>query len=203
MSRTSIHISIPTPCHESWDSMDTTERGAFCHSCQKEVIDFSAMTDREVIEFLEKHKTGCGRFRADQLDTKLTIPRLDNGVFRWRALFLGLGSLISVKNLFASTRPNVLQSDTSTKNINDSMTSKEVPIYPYRKVGEISVVKPKDSVYQISNLKVDSIPTPNKISEGNLTVDNIACVAGMVSVEKPSSKIKYWFRRTFRIKPKH
>ena len=121
MSRPGIHITIPTPCHESWDSMDATERGAFCHSCQKEVIDFSAMTDREVIEYLEKHKTGCGRFRKDQLDTNLTIPKLDNGIFRWRALFLGLVSLISVKNLFASSKPTAVQSDTSTKSVNDTI----------------------------------------------------------------------------------
>ena len=103
MSRPSIHISIPTPCHESWDSMDATERGAFCHRCQKEVIDFSAMTDREVIEYLEKHKTGCGRFRKDQLNTNLTIPKLDNGIFRWKALFLGFLSLISIKNIVAQS----------------------------------------------------------------------------------------------------
>ena len=103
MSRKSIHISIPTPCHESWDGMDMTERGAFCHSCQKEVIDFSAMTDREVIEYLIKHQTGCGRFRKDQVDTKLTIPKVDNGAFRWRALFLSVLSLLSFKNIMAQT----------------------------------------------------------------------------------------------------
>jgi len=97
MSRTSIHISIPKPCHEGWENMDATERGAFCHSCQKEVIDFSAMTDREVIEYLGKHKTGCGRFREDQVDTRLTLPRLDNGFLKWKALFLGLLPFVSVK----------------------------------------------------------------------------------------------------------
>ena len=101
MSRKSIHISIPTPCHESWDGMDMTERGAFCHSCQKEVIDFSAMTDREVIDYLAMHQTGCGRFRKDQLDTKLSIAEVNNGVFKWRALFLSFLSFVSIKSLVA------------------------------------------------------------------------------------------------------
>ena len=99
----SIHIAIPSPCHESWDKMDKTERGAFCHSCQKEVIDFSAMTDREVIEYLSKNKLGCSRFRADQLDRNITIARVDNGKFRWRALALSLLSLVSIKNIMAQS----------------------------------------------------------------------------------------------------
>lgn len=103
MSRNSIHISIPKPCHEHWENMEATERGAFCYSCQREVIDFSAMTDCEVIEYLEKHKTGCGRFREDQLDTKLSIPKVGIGIFRWRALLLGFLSLISIKNLVAQS----------------------------------------------------------------------------------------------------
>ena len=108
MNRNSIYISIPTPCHESWDSMDATERGAFCHSCQKEVIDFTAMTDREVIDYLAKYQTGCGRFRKDQLDTKLTIPKVDNGLFRWKALFLSFLSLVSIKSVVAqpSSKPS-------------------------------------------------------------------------------------------------
>ena len=101
MSRKSIHISIPSPCHELWDRMDATERGAFCHRCQKEVIDFSTMTDREVIEYLAKHQTGCGRFRKDQLDTKLSIAEVNNGVFKWRALFLGILSFMCLKSSMA------------------------------------------------------------------------------------------------------
>lgn len=101
MNHKSIHISIPTPCHESWSSMDETARGAFCHSCQKEVIDFSAMTDREVIEYLSKHKTGCGRFRNDQVNTKLSMPRMANGFMKWKALFLSILPLLSFRAAMA------------------------------------------------------------------------------------------------------
>ena len=102
MSRTSIQISIPKPCHESWDRMDMTERGAFCQSCQKEVIDFSVMTDREVIEYLATHQKGCGRFRPDQVDTKLTIPKVDNGIFKWKAFLLGLLPIFAFKSMVAA-----------------------------------------------------------------------------------------------------
>jgi hypothetical protein len=108
----SLHISIPQPCHEQWNNMNPTESGAFCHSCQKEVIDFSAMTDREVIEYLAKHETGCGRFRRDQLDTKLAMAKVDNGLFKWKAMllgllpFIGLKSALAIPNLKVATNQN-------------------------------------------------------------------------------------------------
>jgi hypothetical protein len=87
--------------------MRPTERGAFCNSCQKEVIDFTSMTDREVMEYLSKNKLGCSRFRSDQLDRNLTIARIDNGVYKWRALALSLLSLVSVRNMMAQTTDSI------------------------------------------------------------------------------------------------
>jgi hypothetical protein len=111
MTRNSIHISIPKPCHESWDRMDATAQGAFCHSCRKEVIDFSAMTDREVVEYLAKHQTGCGRLRKDQLDTMISIPRVDNGIFKWKALFLGILPFVGLKSAMAFPNYKVVSTD--------------------------------------------------------------------------------------------
>jgi hypothetical protein len=107
MKTQSVHITIPTPCHESWANMDATDKGAFCHSCRKEVIDFTVMTDREVVEYLQKHKTGCGRLRHDQLDHTLTIPQVHNGVFGWKALLLGLLPLLSARQLIAAPASTV------------------------------------------------------------------------------------------------
>ena len=95
MSHKSIHISIPKPCHESWDRMDATERGAFCHSCQKEVIDFSRMTDEQVISYLANTTNTCGRFREDQVKRQLRLYRPANGFLRWRVYALGLLPLLA------------------------------------------------------------------------------------------------------------
>ncbi len=81
-----IQLSIPKPCHENWDAMTAVEkarpddpvgRGKFCGSCQKQVVDFSSMSDRQVAEFFKKPSTGsvCGRFMTDQLDREIEIPR--------------------------------------------------------------------------------------------------------------------------------
>ena len=72
-----IQLTIPKPCHEDWNAMTPVEKGKFCGSCQKQVVDFSTMSDRQVAEFFKKPSTGsvCGRFMTDQLDRTLEIPK--------------------------------------------------------------------------------------------------------------------------------
>lgn len=68
-------LSIPTPCHESWDEMTSTEQGRFCQSCQKTVTDFSAMSDQEIIALLNTSRGDlCGNFRKSQLNREISIP---------------------------------------------------------------------------------------------------------------------------------
>ncbi len=64
-----MKISIPQPCHENWNEMTPQQQGAFCKVCSKVVVDFSAMSDSEVLGYFEKKKEEktCGRFRASQL----------------------------------------------------------------------------------------------------------------------------------------
>jgi hypothetical protein len=66
------------------------------------------MTDREVIEYIGKAKSGCGRFRADQVGTTLTIPRHSNGFLKWKALFLGLLPIFASRAVIAAPHTSVL-----------------------------------------------------------------------------------------------
>jgi len=72
-----IQLTIAEPCHENWEGMSPVEKGRFCGSCQKQVVDFSNMSDRQVAEFFKKPSTGsvCGRFMTDQLDRTIEIPK--------------------------------------------------------------------------------------------------------------------------------
>ncbi|MFL5807883.1 MAG: hypothetical protein ACJ749_00100, partial [Flavisolibacter sp.] len=71
-----LNLAIPKPCHENWDGMSPSEKGKFCGSCQKTVIDFTSMNDRQLAEFFKKPKTGvCGRFFNDQLHREIIIPK--------------------------------------------------------------------------------------------------------------------------------
>ena len=84
--RKHIQLNIPKPCHESWDQMtpvdkarpdDPVGRGRFCGSCQKQVVDFTIMSDTQLAVFFRKPSTGsvCGRFMQDQLDRTIDIPK--------------------------------------------------------------------------------------------------------------------------------
>jgi type IX secretion system substrate protein len=94
-----IQLQIPKPCHEDWDNMTPVEKGRFCSSCQKQVVDFSRMSDREVAMFFKKPSAGsvCGRFMTDQLDRDLEIPRKRIPWVKYFFQFLLPGFLISMK----------------------------------------------------------------------------------------------------------
>ncbi len=71
-----ISLSIPTPCHENWEAMTPEDKGRFCAACQKTVVDFTAMSDREVAQFFKKPAGSvCGRFDGSQLNRVVEVPR--------------------------------------------------------------------------------------------------------------------------------
>ncbi|MBC8756230.1 carboxypeptidase-like regulatory domain-containing protein [Kordia sp. YSTF-M3] len=70
-----LKVSIPKPCHENWNNMTPTEKGKFCGVCTKEVVDFAADSDEEIITYFSNHRNICGRFHVSQLDRKLIADR--------------------------------------------------------------------------------------------------------------------------------
>ena len=72
-----LQLQIPEPCHEDWNKMTPLDKGRFCDSCQKAVIDFTRMSDTQLIAFFKKPTTGsvCGRFHNDQLERDIAFPR--------------------------------------------------------------------------------------------------------------------------------
>lgn len=62
-------VSVPNPCHASWDKMIPKDNGRHCNSCDKVVVDFSSMSDEAIRNYFKNHHTQkfCGHFRADQV----------------------------------------------------------------------------------------------------------------------------------------
>lgn len=56
--------------------MTPTEQGRFCNACAKEVIDFSSMTDAQVLSYFTNltHEKICGRALPEQLDRTINLP---------------------------------------------------------------------------------------------------------------------------------
>jgi hypothetical protein len=108
-----LKISIPTPCHENWNAMTPTEKGRFCDSCSKVVVDFTKMNAPQIQHYFSENKNQntCGHFKKSQLNATfdIAIPR---SVLRKKrsfqkafllALFIACGSsLFSCKDKNAS-----------------------------------------------------------------------------------------------------
>jgi hypothetical protein len=99
-------LQIPKACPEKWDGMKPAAQGRFCASCQEPVMDFTRMSDTEILAFMQAYPAiSCGRFSAGQLNRPLwqAQPFAVSPWRRWLATLVavwGLGQL-SPTNAFA------------------------------------------------------------------------------------------------------
>lgn len=105
----SFTINVKSPCEEKWASMDPSAKGRFCQLCEKEVIDFSNLTDKELIGFFQKnhHQKVCGRFRKTQLKTYSTEKRKQKGFLKLALAGFTLLSIIKPTEAFSQGQPYV------------------------------------------------------------------------------------------------
>jgi hypothetical protein len=125
-----LNIEIPESCHENWNAMQPNNQGRHCLSCQKTLVDFTAMTDAELINFFSKKKDNvCGRFTSEQLDRNILIPQKKYNWFKLLIRFTIPALLLSIKeSVKATTNKNhkteiiptqkIIQGDTIITNIN-------------------------------------------------------------------------------------
>lgn len=66
-----MKVSIPNPCHEDWHKMTPTQKGRFCHSCDKEVEDLTHLSRIELGKYLATHDLKCVKFRTRHIDVDL------------------------------------------------------------------------------------------------------------------------------------
>jgi hypothetical protein len=104
--KTELYLQIPKPCHENWDVMTPVDKGRFCASCSKEVVDFSLLSDVEVLNFFKK-STGntCGRFSEDQLQRPLQETKIEKKK-GWKWVMASLTSLIMISKSNAQKKEN-------------------------------------------------------------------------------------------------
>jgi hypothetical protein len=93
-----MKVSVPKPCSKKWGNMTPIEKGRYCQSCQKTVVDFSTKTDFEISQFLNDSHDTCGRFSAQQLnrDLKPFAPTFKSNNRLWPWLLSGLIGLPAV-----------------------------------------------------------------------------------------------------------
>lgn len=65
------YIQIQTPCSEDWNAMTPNEKGSFCQSCAKDVLDLTKMSNTEIHSVIlqNEHQSICTRIQNTQLDS--------------------------------------------------------------------------------------------------------------------------------------
>ncbi|MBF4519284.1 carboxypeptidase-like regulatory domain-containing protein [Flavobacterium sp. ANB] len=117
-----IKISIPKPCHENWLEMSPTEKGKFCSSCQKNVIDFTKASNREIILAYNENENLCDRFRISQLDRNIMIPKEKKSI--WVIIAASVIAFLGLGNQTAKAQGNVRIEQTDKNRLNDSINIK-------------------------------------------------------------------------------
>ena len=186
-----IQLTIAEPCHENWDGMTPVEKGKFCGSCQKQVVDFSDMSDRQVAEFFKKPSTGsvCGRFMTDQLDRAIEIPKKR---IPWMKYFFQIAIpafLVSIKASASKTQGQI-QVKTATKG-----TTRRPVFNDLKMMGTVARLQ------IIKQFMGDTIVTPVKepvqTLKGQIAIKNplqepicLTGIMGGVSIGEPINVVK-------------
>jgi len=128
-----MELQIKEPCEESWNDMISEEKGNFCTTCEKTVIDFTNLSDKEIYLFFQKN-TGkvCGKFNSDQLDRNLNEP-ISKNIFSLQKSFfslmilLGLNHETEAQSLQKNAKPASSQKITKNKSLKNNL--KEITVF--------------------------------------------------------------------------
>jgi hypothetical protein len=78
------NISIPEPCQQQWQNMTETNGGRHCSACNKTVIDFTTMSNQQIIEILSASNNTCGRLEEWQVrSVNLKLREQYQPLFNW------------------------------------------------------------------------------------------------------------------------
>lgn len=110
-------IQIEKPCSENWDNMTPNEKGRFCASCEKTVIDFTQQTSEEISAVLKSAKGEvCGKTIPSQLNTPILAINPQNSwelpSFNKAAGLLVAASLVSTQSVYAQVEESVTPAKT-------------------------------------------------------------------------------------------
>lgn len=182
-----ITISIPNPCNENWNNMTATEKGKFCGSCQKNVIDFTRFSDREVVKYYNQNNAVCGRFSEHQINRTLIIPKEKKSI--WTVIAASILAFLGLGNQFAEAQETAKIEQTEKelkKNTQKKQNSKKY----YGKITELND-QPLESVFvkNLNNQKITKTDIEGKfvIEANENDILNFSFI-GFKSIEQKVAK---------------
>jgi hypothetical protein len=162
-------VYIPKPCHADWNEMTQTRQGKFCSACSKQVVDFSLMSDNQILKYLSGQSGNlCGRFGAEQLERPLIETKIRKKKSWWMAVAMPLLFLFDR----SEAQENKLAGETTIIVSGENDTLHRVLGYRPSEIltGKVAVANPQkpasliDTAISISN---ETIVTGQVVDENN------------------------------------
>lgn len=161
MKQNQYSINIENPCGQDWSLMRDNYAGKFCSVCEKSVIDFTKLSDDEVLKVLKQNNfEACGRFSEKQLNRPFSETKS-------KASFLPFFKILSGLLLFGVT---------------EKALAVNKPLKTETFVGDRKYLP--ESISQKYSVENDSL----KIVKGNVLYyeDNLALPGAFVSIKGTS-----------------
>jgi hypothetical protein len=153
-----IQLQIPEPCHEKWHNMTPEEQGRFCGSCQKTVVDFTLMSDKEILDHISKAgQHVCGRFSNDQLNKDLKPTEIKKR-FSWAYIW----------NIVVATFL-ITEANAQVKPVKKQQPEMQLPEQAPTRVGKIALVDEATPPRELKGTVIDS-NTKQPLANASITI---------------------------------
>lgn len=183
-----IILQVKESCTADWGKMTAQEQGRFCGKCEKVVVDFSEMSDQEIIDQIKKSSRGlCGRFYEDQLlrelDASVSFAKNPLWLNRWSGIAAGLMLIGSLSFPMVQAQGRAVTTEQGT-----TVQSKEKGVKPAGK--QINPDHPVNNTTTGEVIVVQSKGDGTSKSDGKKTSSNLRGNNSQVSSNQDSSKVK-------------
>jgi len=86
-------------CDQLWEEMPLCEKGRICESCNKVLIDFRELSDKEVADIhKDPTQTVCGIYKKRQLSIANQQAHVRPSVSNWKMIGIGLAGILFSQN---------------------------------------------------------------------------------------------------------
>lgn len=124
-------IKFTYQCDNKWDEMIPQDNGRHCGSCNKVVVDFTQMSDRDIIQYLMKNTHTCGLFKKSQVNRPMFLYNIKRKS-SWPAiaamLISGLFSISPSALNATNSKPAIEFHSTINSEVEPEKTNQAFPI---------------------------------------------------------------------------
>ena len=166
---------IDEPCHENWAGMTPTEKGAFCMSCSKQVIDFTNKSNEEIKRSFREmtEKSICGRIGTNQLESlnnQFSYSQISSNYQLNRAMLFALLVVFGLSLFSCSDEKGAKKIIEIQKQVEQVLKKKE-----NKEIKTLEVVKENSSIVESVISQSTDCEFPVKMGEMTIISEEIGC----------------------------